>query len=269
MEAILVTGGLGYIGRATAKALEEKGYLPILTDKKIGLSTQNIVKLGAVIYDLKPVGVIHLSAKKSIGESKEHPLAYYWNNITSTLSVAILCKFFKLPVVFASSAAVYEPTNPYAKSKLVEERIISKVKSSVILRYFNVGGQAKGIADETGQNIFAILNRIYKENKTFTINSPKTTRDYTHVLDLAKVNVCALEYALTSSQPLLTDVFSGKQYSVPEVISEYKKNGVEIPVVVGNNFDKTIYPVNQKLHKLNWTPTHSFEEIVYSEITNA
>jgi UDP-glucose 4-epimerase len=266
MRAVLVTGGLGYIGKATAKALEEQGYVPILTDKKVGISTENIFKLGSLIYTLKPIGIIHLSAKKSIGESKKRPLVYYWNNISSTISVFILCKLFNLPAVFASSAAVYEPTNPYAKSKLIEERIISRIKSSVILRYFNVGGKAEGVEDETGQNIFAILNKTHQEQRVFTINSPTTTRDYTHVLDIAKANVCALEYSLTSTQPLLTDVFSGKQCSVPEVIEEYKKNGVKIEFVIGSEKDKTIYPLYHELHKINWKPTFTFSEIISSEL---
>jgi UDP-glucose 4-epimerase len=266
MRAVLVTGGLGYIGKATAKALEEQGYMPILTDKKVGISTENIFKLGSIIYTLKPIGIIHLSAKKSIGESKKRPLVYYWNNISSTISVFILCKLFNLPAVFASSAAVYEPTNPYAKSKLIEERIISRIKSSVILRYFNVGGKAEGIEDQTGQNIFAILNKAHQEQKVFTINSPTTTRDYTHVLDLAKANVCALEHSLTSTQSLLTDVFSGKQHSVPEVIEEYRKNGVKIEFVQGTAEDKTIYPLFHRLDKINWKPTFTFSEIVSSEL---
>jgi UDP-glucose 4-epimerase len=265
MKAVLVTGGLGYIGKATAKVLEEQGYVPILTDKKVGVSTENIFKLGSLIYTIKPIGIIHLSAKKSIGESKKRPLVYYWNNISSTISVFILCKLFNLPAVFASSAAVYEPTNPYAKSKLIEERIISRIKSSVILRYFNVGGKAEGVEDETGQNIFAILNKTHQEQRVFTINSPTTTRDYTHVLDIAKANVCALEYSLTSTQPLLTDVFSGKQHSVLEVIEAYRKNGLEIKCAVREAQDKTIYPFINNLHKLNWTPTYSFLDIVCSE----
>lgn len=266
MKPVLVTGGLGYIGKATARVLEERGYLPILTDKKIGVSTENIFKLGALIYALKPVGIIHLSAKKSISESKKRPWAYYWNNVASTVSVAILCKVFNLPVVFASSASIYEPTNPYAKSKLIEERIISKVASSVVLRYFNVGGKAKGIVDETGQNVFAILNAAYSKNQTFTVNSPKTTRDYIHVLDIAAANLCALEYALASKTPLLTDVFSNTQHSVPEVLAEYKKNGIVIDHVFGELKDKTIYPKVDCLSALKWSPVFSFSEIVSSEL---
>jgi UDP-glucose 4-epimerase len=269
VKRVLVTGGLGYIGKATAHALEEQGYLPIVTDKKIGISTENTFKLGGIICAFKPVGIIHLSAKKSIGESKKHPWAYYWNNLASTLSVVLLCKVFDLPVVFASSAAVYEPTNPYAKSKLIEERVVLKVKRSVVLRYFNVGGKAEGIADETGQNIFAILNKFYKEDKVFTVNSPTTTRDYTHVMDLGKANVCALEYAMVSNDPLLTDVFSGNQHSVLHVLDEYMANGVDIKYVVGDVTDVTIYPQADQLEKLSWSATRSFSEIVQSEVVYA
>jgi UDP-glucose 4-epimerase len=85
-------------------------------------------------------------------------------------------------------------------------------------------------------------------------------------LDIAKANVCALEYSLTSTQPLLTDVFSGKQCSVPEVIEEYKKNGVKIEFVIGSEKDKTIYPLYHELHKINWKPTFTFSEIISSEL---
>lgn len=265
MKPVLVTGGLGYIGRATAEALEDQGYYPIITDKKTGVSTENIIKLGSLIRSFKPVGVIHLSAKKSIPESKKHPFVYYWNNIASTLSVAILCRFFNLPVVFASSAAVYEPTNPYAKSKLIEERIVKTLTLSVVLRYFNVGGKTANIKDETGQNIFAILNEAYKAGTTFAVNSPTTTRDYTHVLDLATANVCALQYALVHRQPLLTDVFSGEQHSVLDVLDEYRANSVVIKHVVENAPDKTIYPKINNLKSLNWTSKHSFSDIIKSE----
>ena len=71
-----------------------------------------------------PTAIIHLSAKKSITESIKTPILYYLNNVGSTLSVAIVSKFLNIPVVFASSAAVYNPSNPYAKSKLIEEKIL-------------------------------------------------------------------------------------------------------------------------------------------------
>jgi len=266
MKKVLVTGGLGYIGCATDVALKAHGYTPIITDKKIGSSTENILKMLIVFLRDRPVGVIHLSAKKSIGESKNHPISYYWNNVSSTVSIAILCRLFNLPIVFASSASVYEPTNPYARSKLLEEQILCKVKSHVILRYFNIGGKAPGVSDTAKQNIFSILDNVQREGLTFIVNSPNSTRDYTHVLDIAEANVRALEYALAGNKSILTDVFSGAQYSVLDVIEEYRKNNVIIAYSTNSAVDKTIYPKHNKLDLLQWAPTRSFFDIVRSEI---
>lgn len=266
MKNVLVTGGLGYIGCATDTGLRARGYFPVVTDKKIGSSTENILKMFIILLRKRPVGIIHLSAKKSIGESKKHPVVYYWNNVSSTVSIALLCRLFNVPVVFASSASVYEPTNPYAKSKLIEEKIISRVQSYVILRYFNIGGKADGISDTAKQNIFSILDSMQKEGITFTVNSPSSTRDYTHVLDIAEANVQALEYLLAGNKSILTDVFSGVQHSVLDVIEEYKKNSVIIAYSTNSVVDKTIYPKHNKLDLLQWAPTYTFSDIVRSEI---
>lgn len=266
MKNVLVSGGLGYIGCATDAALKAHGYSPIITDKKIGSSTENIFKMLIFLLRDRPIGIIHLSAKKSIGESKKRPIAYYWNNVSSTVSLVLLCRLFSVPIVFASSASVYEPTNPYAKGKLVEEKIIRRVKSYAILRYFNIGGKAAGISDTAKQNIFSILDNVQKEGLTFVVNSPNSTRDYTHVLDIAEANVQALEYLLAGNKSILTDVFSGAQHSVLDVIEEYKKNNVIIAYSTNSTVDKTIYPKYDKLDVLRWAPTRTFSDIVRSEI---
>lgn len=266
MKKVLITGGLGYIGCATDTALKAHGYIPVITDKKIGSSTGNIFKMLITVARAHPAGVIHLSAKKSIAESKRRPVVYYWNNVSSTLSIALICRLFNLPIIFASSASVYEPTNPYAKSKLLEEKILSKLKSYVILRYFNIGGKAPGISDTAKQNIFSILDSVQKEGLTFKVNSPNSTRDYTHVLDIAEANVCALEYTFAGNKSILTDVFSGIQHSVIDVIEEYRKNDVTILYTTNSAVDKTIYPKYNKLDLLGWVPTRSFSDIVRSEI---
>jgi len=266
MKKVLVTGGLGYIGCATDAALKAHGYYPVITDKKIGSATENILKMLIVVLRNRPIGIVHLSAKKSIGESKKHPIAYYWNNVSSTVSLVLLCRLFSIPIVFASSASVYEPTNPYAKGKLVEEKVIRRVRSHVILRYFNIGGKAAGISDTAKQNIFSILDNMQKEGIMFTVNSPSSTRDYTHVLDIAEVNVQALEYLLAGNKSILTDVFSGVQHSVIDVIEEYRKNNVSILYATNSAVDKTIYPKYNKLDLLSWAPTRSFSDIVRSEI---
>ena len=93
--------------------------------------------------------------KKSIQDSIKHPLSYYMNNLFSTLIIGITSRLFDIPVVFASSAAVYNPYNPYAKSKLLEENILKSLcKKLVILRYFNIVGKSNKTKDFRSKNHF-------------------------------------------------------------------------------------------------------------------
>ena len=114
---VVLTGSRGYVGTATKELLETLEYEIIEIDKKIG---KNTIYLFSYLIGQKPKCIIHLSALKSIPESKKKPWLYYFNNIFSTLSVAIVSRLWSIPVVFASSAAVYSHDNAYGRSKMVE-----------------------------------------------------------------------------------------------------------------------------------------------------
>ena len=100
MKKILVTGGAGYIGSHTCKALNVAGYEPITYDN-LSTGHQNFVKWGPFIQgDLQdteklamtllkylPIGVIHFAACAYVGESVSNPLKYYRNNVGGTLSL--------------------------------------------------------------------------------------------------------------------------------------------------------------------------------------
>ena len=100
---VILTGSRGYVGTATRELLETSGYEVIEVDKKIG---RNSIYLFSYVSTENPIAIIHLSALKSIPQSKKKPWLYYFNNILSTLSVAIVARILSIPVVFASSAAV-------------------------------------------------------------------------------------------------------------------------------------------------------------------
>ena len=261
-DRILITGSNGYVGSATKKLLKNSGYEIIEFDKKNNKDVRNIFKL---IYFLskKPKAVIHLSAKKSIPESINHPMSYYLNNTFSTLSVAVVSRIFRVPVVFSSSAAVYNPYNPYAKSKLIEEKILKSVcKKVAILRYFNIVGKSEGIVDQEGTNIFSIINK----NPSIKINNIESTRDYVHILDIAKANVLAVDY-LQHKDYLITDIFTGSQATMLDVVNEYKANGVTIEYTVLNLPDLTVLPQINNRDLIGWLPSYTFSDGVRSEIT--
>jgi UDP-glucose 4-epimerase len=266
MPNVLVTGGLGYIGRSTVALLESQGFTCVIVDQVSGDDTKNLLAMSKTFVKYRPVAVVHLAAKKSIGESIKHPVSYYYNNVLSTLIVSFLSWAFKTPIVFSSSAAVYEPTNPYAKAKKIEEQIIRRVPKNVILRYFNIGGQSNGSIDLRSVNIFGVINRAVTGKNTFTVNDPLSTRDYTHVEDIAKANLCAVVHLLKGGRPVLTDIYSGTQHTVPQILEQYATNGVEVLVLYGDIKDTTVYPTVKQTDAIGWASTQTFNEIIRSEV---
>ena len=173
MTTILVTGGAGYIGAHTCKALAQSGYTPVTFDN---LSTGHVsfIRWGPfvrgdirdtttvlrVIRDIKPEAVLHFAASAYVGESVVDPQKYYENNVAGTLSLlrAMLdgnCQ----NIVFSSTCAIYgepqtvpmnettspHPVNPYGASKFAVERILADYAlayplRAVALRYFNASG---------------------------------------------------------------------------------------------------------------------------------
>jgi UDP-arabinose 4-epimerase len=170
---VLVTGGAGYIGSHTCKALAAAGFTPVTYDNlsignrwavrwgplEIG-DISDIARLGEVFRRHRPVGVIHFAALALVGESVAEPALYYRQNVAGTMAVLEAGRAAGLPpFVFSSTCAVYgippegaigeevpkAPINPYGASKLMVERILEDYAAayglrSAALRYFNAAG---------------------------------------------------------------------------------------------------------------------------------
>jgi UDP-glucose 4-epimerase len=256
---VVLTGSRGYVGTATRELLEDSGYKVIEVDKKIG---RNTIYLFSYLIGEKPIGIIHLSAKKSIPESKKKPWAYYFNNILSTLSVAIVAKVSSIPVVFASSASVYTPDNAYARSKRWEEQILNLICYSVaILRYFNIVGKTDTVNDYGSTNLFETIKR----NSSIEINSITSTRDYVHVLDIARANVMTLEH-LQNNDSFTTDLFTGEPRTLMDVVEEYKSNGLEVKYTLLDRNDESTVPSLDNRAIFGWKPEYTFKQAIQSEI---
>ena len=256
---VVLTGSRGYVGTATRELLEVSGYEVIEIDKKIG---RNTIYLFSYLTSEKPIGIIHLSALKSIPESKKKPWCYYFNNVLSTLSTAIVAKVSSIPVVFASSAAVYSPFNAYARGKVWEERLLGLLCPSVaVLRYFNIVGKTDTVQDIGSTNIFSIIGR----QPNIVINSITSTRDYVHVLDIARANVMALEH-LQKNGSFTTDIFTGESRTMLDVIKEYKVNGKVIDYTVLGADDASTIPTLDNRHVFGWEPAYTFKQAIRSEI---
>ena len=169
----LVTGGAGYIGSHTCKALAAAGMEPLVLDN-LSTGFRHNVKWGSLVvgdvadpvalrrvFHSHPVqGVLHFAASAYVGESVTDPLRYYRNNVVSTLNLLeVIVECGNPPLVFSSSCATYgiplscpipvthpqSPVNPYGWTKFMGERLILDTcqahgMRAGILRYFNAAG---------------------------------------------------------------------------------------------------------------------------------
>jgi len=173
MQPILVTGGAGFIGAHTCKALAADGLNPIVFDN-LSRGHRDVVRWGPFVHgdvlrpaDLdraferyQPKSVIHFAALAYVGESVTQPLTYYQNNVSGVINVLdAMLRHGADTMVFSSSCATYgipdalpigenarqQPINPYGHSKLVGEQILMGVAAAhqlrlAVLRYFNACG---------------------------------------------------------------------------------------------------------------------------------
>jgi len=176
---ILVTGGAGYIGSHTVRALIHAGFTPIVVDnfsrghrnaipsdvKVIELDIAN-PKINNVLRDNNIKGIMHFAAHSQVGESMINPSIYYENNVVGSYRLIESARQAGVQhFVFSSTAAVYgepevvpivetsklQPTNVYGRTKLMIEDMLHDYSSIygstyVALRYFNAAG-----ADESGE----------------------------------------------------------------------------------------------------------------------
>ena len=101
MTSILVTGGAGFIGSHTCKALRAGGLHPVTYDNlsrgnaeggQMGSRSKSAISptgsgLREVVARHRPAAVVHFAALAYIGESNEKPAAYYANNVGGTAAL--------------------------------------------------------------------------------------------------------------------------------------------------------------------------------------
>lgn len=292
-KKILVTGGAGYIGSHTCVELLEAGFEPIIIDDFSNSSIDVMGKLeqltGTAIQLLKGdckdyrwlsqqissiegvVGIIHFAAFKAVGESTQKPLAYFENNVESTINMLKLMKEFNIPsIVFSSSCTVYgEPdelpvsetspmkpaASPYGRTKQICEQILqdtlnfSSGINGISLRYFNpIGAHPSALIGELPlgvpnnlvpfitQTAAGIRVQLTVFGDDYNTSDGTCVRDYIHVVDLAKAHVAALNYLLENSDVKydVVNIGTGKGHTVLEVVKTFESaNNLKLNYTIG------------------------------------
>jgi UDP-glucose 4-epimerase len=273
---LLVTGGAGYIGSHVVRAAEAAGHSCVVVDNlstglvkriscpivELELSSPDSVSLLArLMREHKFDSVIHLAARKQVGESVQKPEEYFLENLGGLGNLLLAMREVGLKsLVFSSSAATYGmpdvdlvsedypgvPINPYGQTKLIGELMVENAEvwglKGVNLRYFNVAGAgASDLADTAALNLIPIAINAIKAGKApvvFGTDYPtpdgSCIRDYVHVEDLALAHLAAVDYLVGEGQQFKTfNVGTGVGASVIEVLDALK-------IASGNDFEVSI-----------------------------
>jgi UDP-glucose 4-epimerase len=308
----LITGGAGYIGAHVVRAMTEAGERAVVYDDlstgiaervpdgvplEVG-STLDRERLSRVLAGHGITGVVHLAAKKQVGESMDLPLHYYRENVEGLRVLLEAVTAAGVPsFVFSSSAAVYGmpdvdlvteetpcvPMSPYGETKLAGEWLVRATGratglSTACLRYFNVAGAAAPELADVG--VFNLIPMVFEKltegapPRIFGDDYPTPdgtcVRDYIHVVDLAEAHVAAAR-ALEAApgRDLTLNIGRGEGVSVREMIDH-------INAITGYGRPPTVTPrrpgdparvvasAERAATELDWKAKHDVQDMISS-----
>ena len=244
-DPILVTGGAGYIGSHTCKALARAGYLPVTYDNlstghtyavKWGPFIQGDIedkrKLSEAFASFRPKAVLHFAGSALVIESMHRPADYYRNNVSATLSLLEVMREHHVRfLLFSSTCATYGhpqftpiteehpqiPVSPYGRTKWIAEQMMSDFKAAyglqtMFLRYFNAAGA--DLETEIGEHHIPethlipsiIETALEKRDEIVVYGSDFPTRDGSAIRDYVHVQDLADAHLLALEYLLQNEV---------------------------------------------------------------
>ncbi len=234
-KKVLVTGGAGFIGSHLSYHFLKEGSEVLILDnlfvgnkefipegalfKKIDIRSEN---LADIINEFEPDVIVHLAAIHYIPYCNANPEETFDVNVMGTRNLLEAISE-DVDILFASSAAVYPPTNGpltedlygpidiYGKTKLVGEDLVRmNCENAIIARLFNVYGP-----DDTNPHVIPeIIEQIKAGNLQIRLGNLTPKRDYIHIDDVCKAIITLLK----SGNEGVYNVGSGIEYSVKEII---------------------------------------------------
>ncbi|MER6014965.1 UDP-glucose 4-epimerase GalE [Streptomyces bluensis] len=312
----LITGGAGYIGAHVVRAMREAGERTVVYDdlstgiaervpegvRLVEGSTLDSELLHRTLTRHTVTGVIHLAAKKQVGESVEQPLHYYRENVEGLRVLLSAVTEARVPCfVFSSSAAVYGmpsdardeplvteeapcvPMSPYGETKLAGEWLVRATgkatgMSTASLRYFNVAGAASPELADVG--VFNLIPMVFEKltegtaprifGNDYPTPDGTCVRDFIHVVDLAEAHVATAHRLQAARGTHLTlNIGRGEGVSVREMIER-------INALTGHDVTPTVTPrrpgdparvvasAHRAADELGWKARYGVEDMISS-----
>lgn len=297
---VLITGGLGYVGSAVAVELREAGHdVTVLDDK----STSKVDRIDGVkewAFDVRSPGVVnhlvrdadvvaHLAALSGIETCRTNPGTAADVNVVGTFNVVRACAMLDVPLIFASSFAVYddlgvidgergprEAPTFYGQTKRAGEDIVTAMADAhtpaIIFQMGNLYGEHEvdgiTVSKPTAVNTFIECARA---GEPPTVHLPGVqTRDFVHVADVARAYRLATEairewYPDAHTYPLATG-----NLTLVEEVAHWAADEVGIsPEYVEHPGEPRWVQqvtIRRTTEELGWTPDHDLETYVREAI---
>jgi UDP-glucose 4-epimerase len=309
----LITGGAGYIGSHVVREMTGAGERVVVLDD---LSSGRAARLPAdvplvhgdvldrdlldrVMREHGVAGVVHIAARKQVGESVERPLEYYGANVEGlrvVLAAAAAAGVGRF--LFSSSAAVYgmtdvdlvtedtpcAPMSPYGETKLAGEWLVQAAgrahgMATACLRYFNVAGAAVPELADTG--VFNLIPMVFDRLTTgeapvifgddYPTPDGTCERDYVHVEDIASAHLAAARrLAADAETRLVLNVGRGEGASVAEmcaiILDVTGRDGVTPAIAPRRAGDpaRVVASAELAMKELGWSARYGVREMVES-----
>ncbi|MFI9646160.1 UDP-glucose 4-epimerase GalE [Streptomyces sp. NPDC052040] len=309
----LVTGGAGYIGAHVVRALLEGGESVVVYDDlstgsagRVPAGTPLVVgsvldadRLTQAVRDHDVTGVVHIAAKKQVGESVEQPLHYYRENVTGLQTLLeVMADAGVDRLVFSSSAAVYgmpdvdlvtedtpcAPMSPYGETKLIGEWLIAAAARAhgiraASLRYFNVAGAGSPELSDAG--VFNLIPMVFERLEAgeaprifgddYATPDGTCVRDYIHVEDIATAHLAAAR-RLTDAPAgtsLILNIGRGEGSSVREMVDLILKvTGLDVTPAVSERRPgdpaRVVASADRIHQELGWSARHGLDDMIES-----
>lgn len=248
MGPLLVTGGAGFIGSHLVDALVGAGQpvrvLDNLSTGKMANVNSRAEFIEGDVADAELVlraaqgvsGIIHLAAIASVELSNQHWLCTHRVNQTGTIAVLDAARQSgRLPVVYASSAAIYgdqgdvsitETARPAPRTAYGADKLGSELHASVAaavhgvptvgLRFFNVYGPRQDPSSPYSGVISIFADRIAAGRRLTIHGDGRQVRDFIYVADVVNHMRAALAALQKPAAPSASvfNVCTGKPTSV-------------------------------------------------------
>ncbi len=243
----IVTGGAGFIGSHLVEHLINAGNnILVIDDLSSGyennisgcLNNSFLKKKVQKVSDKRINsidGIFHLAAQASVPYSIDNFFNSSENNFLSSLKVFSWAKDQNIPVVYASSSAVYgnlpigddqteeyDILSPYAQDKLTLEHYARMCwdiynTPSIGLRFFNVYGPRQDATSQYSGVISIFLDRLMQD-RSVTVNGGYQTRDFIFVDDIVEVMDRSMKHLLKKGSCDVFNVGTGVSVTIDQLL---------------------------------------------------